>query len=86
MKVFSTATALHLFGKDYRFHTPVYRTRAVKEGGLQGNLVLVASGDLSLGLRERPNGSMVYTNGPQFDHTYANSPARSPFPVTRLPA
>jgi D-alanyl-D-alanine carboxypeptidase/D-alanyl-D-alanine-endopeptidase (penicillin-binding protein 4) len=73
LKVFSNATALDSYGPDYRFRTPVYRTGAVREGRLRGDLVLVGSGDLSLGLREKPDGTMVYNSAPQFDHTYANA-------------
>jgi D-alanyl-D-alanine carboxypeptidase/D-alanyl-D-alanine-endopeptidase (penicillin-binding protein 4) len=73
LKVFSTSTALHEYGPDYRFHTPVYRTGPVRGGNMNGDLVLVASGDLSMGLREKPDGTMVYDSAPNFDHTYANT-------------
>jgi D-alanyl-D-alanine carboxypeptidase/D-alanyl-D-alanine-endopeptidase (penicillin-binding protein 4) len=73
LKVFSTATALHGYGPEYRFRAPVYRTGPVRGGVLHGDLVLVASGDLSMGLREQPDGSMFFNSAPEFDHTYANS-------------
>jgi D-alanyl-D-alanine carboxypeptidase/D-alanyl-D-alanine-endopeptidase (penicillin-binding protein 4) len=50
----------------------VYREGAVKGGTLRGNLVLVASGDMSLGLREQRNGTMYYENLPKVDHSYAD--------------
>ena len=73
LKTFSTATALDGYGPDYRFRTPVYQTNTPDRGVLDGNLVLVASGDLSLGLREQPDGTMAYNNAPVLDHTYANT-------------
>src|SRR5262249_26860619 len=62
LKVYSTATALHLYGADHRFHTPVFRTGPMQHGTVRGNLVLVASGDFSMGLREQPNGSMAFAS------------------------
>jgi PBP4 family serine-type D-alanyl-D-alanine carboxypeptidase len=73
LKVFSNATALESYGPDHRFRTPVYRTGAVHKGKLGGDLVLVASGDFSMGLREKPDGTMVFNNTPELDHTYANA-------------
>ena len=71
-KVFSTATVLDGYGPDYRFRTPVYQTDTPDGDVLDGNLVLVASGDLSLGLREQSDGTMTFANAPEFDHIYAN--------------
>src|SRR5437762_8197601 len=49
-KLFSTAAALDALGGDYRFHTPIYRRGSVDENGrLDGDLILVASGDPTLG-------------------------------------
>ena len=73
LKVYSTAAALHLYGADHEFHTPVFRTGPVRGGVVQGDLVLVASGDFSMGLREQPDGSMAYASAPSVDHTYANT-------------
>ena len=73
LKVYSTSTALHLYGADHTFKTPVYRTGPVDNGALDGDLVLVASGDFSMGLRERPDGTMVFASAPNVDHTYANA-------------
>ncbi|WP_404924973.1 D-alanyl-D-alanine carboxypeptidase/D-alanyl-D-alanine-endopeptidase [Mesorhizobium sp. ORM16] len=73
MKVYSTATALDLYGTDYRFHTPVYKAGPVSEGRLDGNLILVASGDFSFGLREQPDGTLGYNNFPEIDHNYADT-------------
>ncbi len=66
-KLFSVASALDHFGADYRFQTPVVRRGNLKENGeLDGDLVLIASGDLSMGGR---GPHISFTNG---DHTYAN--------------
>jgi serine-type D-Ala-D-Ala carboxypeptidase/endopeptidase (penicillin-binding protein 4) len=72
MKIYSVSTALKLYSPDYRFRTPVYRQGTVTQGTLNGNLVLVASGDMSLGLREQPDGTLYYENLPDLDQSYAN--------------
>ena len=73
LKVYGTSTALHLYGQDHTFHTPVFRTGPVRNGAVQGDLVLVASGDFSMGLREQPDGTMAFASAPSVDHTYANT-------------
>jgi D-alanyl-D-alanine carboxypeptidase/D-alanyl-D-alanine-endopeptidase (penicillin-binding protein 4) len=65
MKTYSTSAALEAYGPNYRFHTPVY--------AINGNLVLVASGDFSFGLREQPNGTLAYNSLPELDHNYADT-------------
>jgi D-alanyl-D-alanine carboxypeptidase/D-alanyl-D-alanine-endopeptidase (penicillin-binding protein 4) len=69
-KLYSCATALCLLGPDYRFETPVYRRGPVEGGTLRGDLILVASGDLTLGGRTLPNGTMAFADN---DHTYADA-------------
>ena len=66
-KLFTTAAALADLGADYRFKTPVVRRGEVKDGTLQGDLILVARGDLSLGGRTGPDGSLLFEDG---DHSY----------------
>ncbi len=39
---------------------------------MQGNLVLVASGDPSLGLRVQKNGTVYYESLPKLNQSYAN--------------
>jgi D-alanyl-D-alanine carboxypeptidase len=52
------------------FNTVVYLQGAVSDTGtLQGDLILVASGDLTMGGRTRPDGSIAFTD---FDHNEAN--------------
>jgi serine-type D-Ala-D-Ala carboxypeptidase/endopeptidase (penicillin-binding protein 4) len=69
-KLFSVSAALDDLGFDHRFKTPVYAQGEVKNDTLSGNLVLVAKGDLTMGGRTAPNGTVSYT---PVDHTYANS-------------
>ena len=59
-KLFSTTAALHFIGADFQFETPIYRTGEVADGVLTGNLVLVASGDLTLGGRTTPEGTLAF--------------------------
>src|SRR5262245_21133646 len=56
-KLVTAGSALHLLSPDYRFRTRVYRTGPVASGGvLEGDLVLVASGDPNLSNRVQPDG------------------------------
>lgn len=66
-KLLTEGTMLHYLGPDYRFHTPVYRTGPVKKGVLDGDLVIVASGDPDLSDRLQPDGTLAFAN---IDHTY----------------
>lgn len=76
MKIYGLATALESYGPDYRFRTPVYRVGEVKDGVLAGDLVLVASGDFSFGLREQADGTLGFNSLPEVDHnsTYTGFP------------
>jgi serine-type D-Ala-D-Ala carboxypeptidase/endopeptidase (penicillin-binding protein 4) len=68
-KLFSTAAALVELGANYRFQTPLVRRGDVDvKGTLHGDVILVAQGDLAMGGRTGPEGSMVYQDN---DHTYA---------------
>jgi D-alanyl-D-alanine carboxypeptidase/D-alanyl-D-alanine-endopeptidase (penicillin-binding protein 4) len=68
-KLFSTATALDALGTDYRFRTPVHYRGTLTDGVLEGDLILVASGDLTLGGRTTEQGEIAFQDS---DHTYAN--------------
>ena len=72
-KLLTEGTLLELLGADYRFHTRVYRTGSVKKGTLDGDLVLVASGDPNLSGRIQPDGSLGYEN---MDHSYGGPDSR----------
>jgi D-alanyl-D-alanine carboxypeptidase/D-alanyl-D-alanine-endopeptidase (penicillin-binding protein 4) len=70
-KLWATAAALDAYGPDFRFETPIYRRGAVdQQGELQGDLVLVASGDLTMGGRDTPDGRIDFTFP---DHGDANA-------------
>lgn len=68
-KMFSVGLAMDHLGADYRFRTPVYRQGAVTNGRLDGNLVMVATGDLTMGGRSAPDGTIAVT---YIDHNTAN--------------
>ena len=68
-KLFSMSAAWNTFGPDHRFTTPVYRQGSVARNPT-GNLVLVASGDLTMGGRTKPDGTVDFTN---LDHADANA-------------
>jgi PBP4 family serine-type D-alanyl-D-alanine carboxypeptidase len=71
-KLFTEGTALELLGADYRFHTKVYRTGSINsDGTLNGDLILVASGDPDLSGRIQPDGTLAFENE---DHAYDGSP------------
>lgn len=67
-KLFSTAATLDAYGSSHTFETPVYALGKIKDDTLEGDLVLVASGDLNLGGRTT-NGLLAFADS---DHTYAN--------------
>ena len=71
-KLLTEGTALELLGGNYRFHTKVYRTGPISaDGTLDGDLILVASGDPNLSGRIQPNGTLAFENE---DHAYDGSP------------
>ena len=63
LKVITAATAFSLLGKDFQFQTTLgYTGTITAEGTLKGNLVIVGSGDPTLGSdRYRNNENMVLT-------------------------
>ncbi|MEO7040372.1 MAG: D-alanyl-D-alanine carboxypeptidase, partial [Candidatus Elarobacter sp.] len=64
-KLFSVGLALNALGADHRFVTPVYRKGPLSAGRLNGDLILVGAGDLTLGGRLNRDGSIAFTS---FDH------------------
>jgi PBP4 family serine-type D-alanyl-D-alanine carboxypeptidase len=70
-KVFTIGEALDALGPNFRFRTPIHRQGSINgQGVLEGDLILVAKGDLTMGGRRNPNGMMAISN---FDHNEANS-------------
>ncbi len=73
-KLYSCATALDALGANYRFETPVHRRGEVDTSGrLKGDLILIASGDLTFGGRTTSDGKIAFVNN---DHTYANDSSK----------
>src|SRR5436305_4159447 len=70
-KLYTCAAALIELGAGHRFETPVYRRGPVRGGRLDGDLILLAQGDLTLGGRTDPGGKMTFKDD---DHIYANGP------------
>ena len=69
-KLFTVAAALDAFGAEHRFKTPLYRRGEIDaDGVLKGDLILVSSGDLTLGGRTTSSGEIAFRSS---DHTYAN--------------
>src|SRR5262249_20688353 len=69
-KLYSTAATLNTLNADFRFETPVCRRGDVDSANvLNGDLILVASGDLTLDSRTKTDGTIAFTSN---DHTYAN--------------
>jgi PBP4 family serine-type D-alanyl-D-alanine carboxypeptidase len=70
-KLFSVGVALNKLGADHRFKTPVFRRGDVDATGtLNGDLVLVAKGDLTMGGRDNGDDTVAFT---AFDHVDANN-------------
>ena len=67
-KLLSEGAMLETLGADYRFHTKIYRTGPIgKDGTLQGDLILVASGDMDLSNRVQPDDTLIFEDE---DHSY----------------
>jgi D-alanyl-D-alanine carboxypeptidase len=70
-KIFSTGELFNELGPDHVFITPIYKQGEVDDSGvLDGDLILVASGDISMGGRIEANGQFAITD---FDHNEASS-------------
>lgn len=76
-KTLTEGTALGVLGPDFRFTTPVYRTGPVTDGVLNGDVVLVASGDPDISQRIQPDGTLAFENE---DHAYDGSPGTKAVP------
>ncbi|WP_245984266.1 D-alanyl-D-alanine carboxypeptidase/D-alanyl-D-alanine endopeptidase [Streptomyces tateyamensis] len=68
-KLVTLSAAWHTVGPDHRFTTPLQAVGTRNGSTLTGNLALVAQGDLTMGGRTRPDGTVDYV---PLDHTYAN--------------
>lgn len=69
VKTYSAGAAWLEFGADSTLTTPVKASGGVANGVLQGDLILVGQGDLTMGGRTRPDGTVSITD---LDHNDAN--------------
>jgi D-alanyl-D-alanine carboxypeptidase len=70
-KLYSVGVTLNQLGADYRFKTPVFRNGDLDaSGNLKGDLILVATGDLTMGGRDNGDDTLAITD---FDHNDANN-------------
>jgi D-alanyl-D-alanine carboxypeptidase/D-alanyl-D-alanine-endopeptidase (penicillin-binding protein 4) len=69
-KIFSVGELMNDVGPTKTYDTPVYRQGNVSGGVLDGDLIIVASGDLTMGGRTNSDRSIAITD---YDHNEANS-------------
>jgi D-alanyl-D-alanine carboxypeptidase/D-alanyl-D-alanine-endopeptidase (penicillin-binding protein 4) len=69
VKTYSMGAAWLKWGPDHTITTPVKQSGTVTNGILNGDLVLVGEGDITMGGRTKPDGTVDYTN---LDHNDAN--------------
>ncbi len=70
-KTFTVGELLNQVGPNHHYDTPVYKQGSVDSAGiLHGDLIIQASGDLTMGGRTNPDGSVAYT---EYDHNEADS-------------
>jgi PBP4 family serine-type D-alanyl-D-alanine carboxypeptidase len=70
-KIFTVGELLNEVGPNHTYNTPIYRQGSINSAGvLNGDLILVATGDLTMGGRNNPDGTIALSG---FDHNEANS-------------
>jgi D-alanyl-D-alanine carboxypeptidase/D-alanyl-D-alanine-endopeptidase (penicillin-binding protein 4) len=69
VKTYSMGAGWQHFGADSRVVTPVKRTGTLSGSTLDGNLILVGQGDLTMDGRTKPDGSVDFAD---LDHNDAN--------------
>ena len=82
-KLITCGSAMQLLGPDYRFHTRIYRTGEIgKDGTLDGDLILVASGDPNLSGRIH-NDTLMFANEDHADGGLLSTSIGDPLFVIR---
>ena len=76
VKTYSAGAAWVKWGPDHTIITPVKQSGCLSGGVLTGDLILIGKGDLTMGGRTKPGGTVDFTN---LDHNDAN-----PLPGARL--
>lgn len=71
-KLYTCAAALHYLGASHMFETPLCLRGRIDNKIASGAFILIASGDLTLGGRTLPDGTMAFANK---DHSYADDTA-----------
>lgn len=69
-KIFTVGELLNQMGPTYQSTTTVHTDGEIIKHELKGNLVLIASGDLTMGGRTKKNGAIAITD---FDHNEADT-------------
>ena len=69
-KLFSVGALMNQIGPNYTYDTPIYRQGDISAGVLNGNLILDASGDLTMGGRTNPDGTIAVSD---YDHNEADA-------------
>ncbi|SVA97360.1 uncharacterized protein METZ01_LOCUS150214, partial [marine metagenome] len=60
MKLFTTAAALHFLGPKFRYQTLLYYDGTIREGHLEGDLILFGTGDPGISERFSKNKAEMY--------------------------
>lgn len=60
MKILTTATAVDMLGREYRFQTPITYTGHISDGVLHGNLYIEGKGDPTFGSRYVGSRAFLY--------------------------
>ncbi|WP_319579417.1 D-alanyl-D-alanine carboxypeptidase/D-alanyl-D-alanine-endopeptidase [uncultured Methanospirillum sp.] len=81
-KIFSSSAVLAALGPDYQIKTPVYAEGVIEtDGNLDGNLVLVAKGDMTMGGRTLPDGTIEFRDT---DHSESGGSLTTTDPLAGL--